>query len=213
MGLQAAFEQTLHHAEPLLLLENMIWQSLSAASQAARHPWHAGAFSTVTQSPPGPLVVNSRTVILRAVDPEFRTLDCHTDARSQKVADLNDHDSASWLFYDARSKIQLRLNGSATVINDQQTDQAWKATRLHSRSAYLSIHSPGQLCADQQPPDTDDRCGTMEQSERGRDHFRIVRFQALEMDWLYLRREGHLRARTRYAEPLAQQAKWRWVIP
>lgn len=210
MGLQDAFDQLLQNPGSLAGLDGLIWQGLSAGSRSSDHPWNLGAISTLAPgegSPPA-----SRIVVLRGADADSRTIDCHTDRRSQKfdhVTAWPDASPVSWLFYESSTKVQLRLTGTASTIESgDEWEAAWTSTSLRSRSAYVSIATPGSEVDSETPPDVSDRDVDSLESERGRAHFVIVRTQIQSIDWLYLRREGHIRASLRYDELGAVQATW-----
>lgn len=211
MGLHSVFESAVASEQPLQAIEHAIWQSLAAGGKSARHPWNHGVFSTVATQDGKVQSINSRTVILRASDSRKRFIDCHTDVRSQKILDIEQNESASWTFYDHKSKVQLRVCGTAKIINGQHADDAWAATSLRSRSAYLSIEPPGQIASLSDPPSTEDRFVSMQESERGRCNFRVVRLNITLFDWLYLRREGHLRAKFSYEAGAIEEQTW--LIP
>jgi hypothetical protein len=152
--------------------------------------------------------------VLRDADRPQRTIDCHTDVRSGKGGHLlasNGPAPVCWLFYEHRTKIQLRLRGTAEIIGGEEAETAWEATSLASRSAYVSLATPGSPHAGAEPPSTADREVSLEASERGRDHFRIVRTHVAEADWLYLRSGGHLRVALRYDAD--GQAEATWLVP
>lgn len=211
MALYSVFESAVESQDPLQRIEAAIWESLIVASASTRHPWNHGVFNTVELVQGVIEAVHSRTVILRSADPLTKTIDCHTDVRSQKVRDLENTPIASWTFYDSKSKIQLRVAGNASVIDDQSADEAWTATSLRSRASYLSIANPGDSFGSHEPPTTADRSVSQEESERGRVNFRVVRLKVHEIDWLYLRRNGHMRAKADYKS--ANSANLAWLIP
>ena len=211
MGLYSVFESAVESQNPLQRIEAAIWESLAAATSCSRHPWNHGAFNTVTMNQELVASVNSRTVILRAADQRLPAIDCHTDVRSQKVADLGSCTAASWIFYDSKSKIQLRISGRADVIDGAVADEAWKETALRSRGAYLSITSPGAVSESKASPSTSDRTVSKERSERGRINFRVVRLVVHRIDWLYLRRTGHLRVKVDYQA--TNSPKVAWLVP
>jgi len=214
MGLRSAFDLMLAGQQPLAQIDELIWQNLAAGARSNKHPWNEGCFSTVEHSDTGTVAPRTRTVILRRADRHLRTVDFHTDVRSAKIRQLDsgrEPAAACWLFYQSSTKIQLRLEGTAELINDQQADAAWQQTTLLSRSAYVSIQPPGVVGLERHPPDTSDRIVTAAESERGRDNFRIIRTTVRHVDWLYLRRGGHVRAHLDYQ--VSPHESCRWVVP
>ncbi len=212
MELQAAFDLLLSAESPLKDLDALIWQSLSAAATLPSHPWGNGCLTTMSTNESKVIQPRSRTVVVRDCNTAGRTIDCYTDVRSAKVAELDINGSAvCWLFYYPSTKMQLRLQGTAVVINDSEVDATWEATALQSRSSYLSIEPPGKLVASSRPPETGDRFVNHSESERGRENFRVIRTQIEEADWLYLRQGGHVRASLRYLN--AGEVDVAWTVP
>ena len=174
MGVRAAFDLALGSEDPLSEIDPLVWQNLAAGAASKRHPWNEGFFSTVLVDDAGLGRPRTRTVILRRVDRELRTIDFHTDVRSSKVGELK-CPHVCWLFYAADTKMQLRVEGTAELIDGAEADEAWARTPLGSRPAYLSIERPGLPVEASTPPDTSDRVVSASESERGRTNFRIVR--------------------------------------
>jgi hypothetical protein len=199
---------------PLSGLDSLIWQSLTAGAESSNHPWNLGFLSTIDGFSRDSVRPRTRTVVLRDANRQSLTIDCHTDVRSGKVRQLTAQSQpspVSWLFYEASTKIQLRLDGVAEVVNDDEADRAWQRTMLETRSSYLSIRTPGERSDGDQAPETDDRFVSQAASERGRANFRIVRMHVIHADWLFLRREGHLRAKIDY--DAEGKADVYWVVP
>ncbi|WP_372898033.1 pyridoxamine 5'-phosphate oxidase family protein [Stieleria sp.] len=214
MAISSAFDQLLQSDQPLAELDALIWKTLCGGAESSQHPWNLGAFSTI-DLPDGTIPhPKCRTVVLRHADPPRRAIDFYTDMRSDKIEQLNALGSpapVSWLFYDPASKIQLRLDGTAEVIDRDQADEAWRQTTPDSRASYLSVRPPGERVNNPQPPSTADRFVTREESERGRENFRIVRTTVRHADWLYLRRRGHVRSVIDYEAAGGIDAYW--VVP
>ncbi len=210
MGLRSAFDSLLASDNPLQEMDCLIWQSLAGGASSERHPWNEGSFSTIAVDPMGRACPRSRTVILRRADRTKLTVDLHTDLRSAKIDELR-NPNVCWLFYASATKIQLRLEGSASLIVGDEADDAWAETSTRSRAAYVSREPPGRAAAGPHPPDTSDRSVSSAESERGRPNFAIVRTVVRSADWLYLKREGHVRARLLYQE--SGQCDCQWVVP
>lgn len=210
MGLRSAFDLLLASKDPLSGMDALVWQSLSGGACSKKHPWNEGTFSTIAMNGTSLTRPKSRTVILRKADRSTLSIDFHTDIRSAKTKQL-DNENVCWLFYASATKIQLRLEGAAALIDGEEADFAWAQTSIRSRSAYLSLASPGTVVTDQHPPDTSDRSVSLSESERGRTNFRIVRTKITSADWLYLRREGHVRAQLIYKD--AGVCDGHWLVP
>lgn len=126
---------TLEQETSLDALLASIWKSLENGARSRHHPFHTGVIATVSDDAP-----QARTVVLRKVMAETRTLIFHTDQRSQKISELTKNPNISWLFYDTTERVQLRLSGVANLHHtDTLADIQWQNTKLTSRRCYLSI--------------------------------------------------------------------------
>ena len=74
-------------------------------------------------------VFDGRTVVLRGFDEKNKILRFHTDIRSKKIKILRVNPFGSFLFYDKKEKIQLRILGN-TKINHQNSiaQKGWEKT-------------------------------------------------------------------------------------
>ena len=152
MGLQTAFDLLLSSEKPLDGIDALIWQSLEGGAAVNKHPWSIGCVMTIKKTDDDSLCPSGRTVVLRRCDAVARTVDFYTDVRSAKVEEIELSEGAlCWLFYEPSTRIQLRLQGNATVVNDHRADVAWEAVTLQSRSEYLSADPPGKQVWSQQP--------------------------------------------------------------
>jgi pyridoxamine 5'-phosphate oxidase len=134
-----------------------------------------------------------RTVILRGCEPQNWALRFHTDLRSKKIAELRADPRVSLQFYDPEQKIQIRLEGKATVhADDAVADAAWAGSRVFSRQCYGIMPGPGTTILDagdyHWPQQTD------EATAGGRANFCAVSVSATNFEWLYLASGGHRRA-------------------
>jgi pyridoxamine 5'-phosphate oxidase len=147
-----------------------------------------------------------RTVILRGCIPANWSLRFHTDTRSAKIDELSNDPRISLQFYDPAKKIQIRLDGKASVHHEGElADTAWRETRTFSRQCYGIMPGPGTLIKagdDYFLPET-----TEEATATGRKNFCAVVFEASSFEWLYLASTGHRRASYKKT-PDGYQAKW-----
>jgi hypothetical protein len=135
-----------------------------------------------------------RTVVLRGVDATARRLRAHTDARSPKIDQLTADPRAEICAYDAGAKIQIRARGRIAIHGaDSVAQDAWDGSAPGSRLCYRAAHAPG---APLSAPQDGDPTEAMRQAdaEAGRDQFRALMLQVVEMEWLYLAARGHRRA-------------------
>jgi hypothetical protein len=184
---------TLEQETSLDALLASIWKSLENGARSRLHPFHTGVIATVSDDAP-----QARTVVLRKVMAETRTLIFHTDQRSQKISELTKNPNISWLFYDTTERVQLRLSGVANLHHtDTLADIQWQNTKLTSRRCYLSIPPLTRLekAGSGLPESLLKRNPTLEESEAGRENFTVVETHIHTIDWLWLNSSGHQRAK------------------
>ena len=98
------------------------WDIVEAGVTNRKSPAHTPTVGTVDEDGTPQL----RIMILRAVLRDSRTLRFHTDARSDKIAQLQQGAAASVLVYDAAAKAQIRLSGRAQIAaQGNVADTAW----------------------------------------------------------------------------------------
>lgn len=154
-----------------------------------------------------------RIVVLREVDQEKRLLTLFTDARSEKVNELQSNPLLSWLFWDERKKVQIRMIGEAVL--EQGTDRCriyWARLPVQGRASYAMLTAPGTPKEqDTVPlPDFWKSDIDLEKTEYAFDHFMVITCRIFKVDLLHLHHEGHQRAQFEY-----QDDHWqgRWVTP
>lgn len=188
-------------------LEKDCWLRLVNGAIKSREPFHTPCVATIDSGE-----VNMRTVVLRKALPILRELRFHTDTRSNKWKELAINNSISALFYDASSRIQLRIKGKAEFhFNNDITDEAWQKTALSSRRCYLINESPSSFSAIPTSGLTEkieQEIFTLEESEVGKQHFGIVAIQVQSIEWLWLHHAGHRRAFFDYVNDCNS-----WMIP
>jgi pyridoxamine 5'-phosphate oxidase len=150
-----------------------------------------------------------RTIILRGCEPRSWSLRFHTDVRSTKVAELRNDPRVSLQVYDPHAKIQLRLEGLASVHHQGEVaEAAWRETRAFSRQCYCIQPGPGTVI------ETGDNYvlpeATDEATSGGRDYFCAIVIAVTSLEWLYLASAGHRRALFRkQSEGVTSQ----WLAP
>lgn len=163
------------------------WRLLARGASDRRSPFHTMQVGTVR--PDGSPAV--RTVVLRGVDMDRRTLRFHTDRRASKLDDIAAQPRVALHFYDPGRRLQLRIDGVATIHADGPTHAtAWAATRPMGRVCYRTPVGPGAPLPHGPVvaiPDAAD-------ADHGRDVFTVVTVEARTLDWLFLHAAGHRRA-------------------
>ena len=94
----------------LNLIFNEIWGFLSEGSEISKSDFHLAALCTLSDKIP-----RVRTVVLRRVIKEDYTLIIHTDRRSAKFEEIKLSPTVSILFYSKENKVQIRLEGIASL--------------------------------------------------------------------------------------------------
>jgi hypothetical protein len=184
------------------------WRGLVEAVTNGRHEWHLPVIASigVDGSP------EARTVVLRSVDPETRTLTFNTDRRSPKIREIEASGRLAWAFYERSSKTQVRLSGITTVhATDDVADAGWARTTLSSRRCYLAPHAPSGILDDWHPNLPDGLHASRPDaamSEAGRENFALVRTRVDRLERLELHHDGHLRAVWRWDDEDGVEARW-----
>ena len=162
-----------------------LWRQLARASADRRHPWRVVAFCT--QGADGP---QARSVILRRVLTDERTLVFYTDARSGKVAELMVCPRVALLMWDPGHRQQLRVDGLAALeCNTAAVEQHWAGVPEAARRDYASAAAPGAVVSGHMP------AGDPLDRATARRHFSVVTVQVQSLDFLQLDRDAHHRGR------------------
>lgn len=196
-------------------LLNSIWADLENAVADSKNPFRTPALGSVNAANEPSL----RTVVLRAVDPKNRTLTCYADFRSTKIEQLQNKATASYLFYDAERKIQLRATGPVTIHHlDEIAKEQWQQTNTANRLAYLTLQAPG---TPQNMPDSGlqaelvGRLPTETESEEGWPNFAVILCTIRDFDWVLLSSKGNRRAAFHWDETKRDEIKLEaaWLVP
>lgn len=164
----------------LTALEAELWATLGTAVHTRGHPWRTATLATVT--PAGE--PDARTVVLREADPAARLLCFYTDARSPKVAQMQQQPLGLLVLWSAELGWQLRLQVQLTVeTSGLAVSSRWARLQMTPAAQdYLSPLPPGSPLTTPAP------------ASRTRVHFAVVEARVLHMDWLDLAAAGHRRA-------------------
>ena len=164
-----------------------LWRLLAEGAAQGRSGFHLPVLATLGAEGP-----RLRTVVLRAADAESGTLRFHCDRRSDKAAEIRVNPACALAAYDAESKIQIRIEGRATLhVDDAVADAAWAGSRAMSRVCYGADPAPGTALPAGGAYTLPDENAA---ASLGRPHFAAVRVRAARLDFLYLDRRGHRRA-------------------
>jgi pyridoxine/pyridoxamine 5'-phosphate oxidase len=196
---QAPFIEWLNnYEENIHLLEADIWERLSAAVKSSKHPFHLPAIATINEKG----LPSLRTVVLRNAVATKKSIYFHTDVRSAKWQGLQTNKAVAALFYDAATRLQLRIEGEAIHhYQDAYCEHAWHNIGVSSRRCYLATQAPSSIMhfpGSGLPDEMNYRNPTWEESAPGYNNFGVVEIKVQQIDWLWLNSKGHRRAIFQY---------------
>lgn len=174
----------------LSTLADSIWRELELANTGRQHPWRTPVLASIDTNG----LPQARTVVLRKVCGDTKTLQFFTDSRSPKVAQLRASDQIQLVFWSAALNWQLRVSAQARIeTSGAEVDTAWQGIKLSpARQDYLSPFAPGDALP---------MAATMALTESP--NLAIITAEVTHMDWLSLSPEGHQRA-----EISAKAVRW-----
>ena len=186
-----------------------IWNILSSGLEDRNSSLHLPIFICGKDK-----IFDGRTVVLRGINKEKKNLWFHTDIRSKKIKILKINSNVSFLFYDKKEKIQLRIFGISKInYQNNISKESWEKTIHMSRQCYLGEKIPG---TDTPSPtsglsdEIDNFKYSIEKSEVGYKNFCVVETFITSIEWLYLAAKGHRRA---LFELKNESFKKKWIIP
>ena len=165
----------------LTALRHDVLLDLRTAPRKRKSPWRTPVIATIDESGQP----TTRVVVLREATNEF--LEFHTDVRSRKWSDLSTRTAMSCNFWDKGKQVQLRVTGSGRLHHgDAIAQDRWSRLSESQRRTYGVIPGPGTSIN-----------GALDYkyTALGEDQFAVIRCTIERMDWLYLARTGHQRAR------------------
>lgn len=172
---------------------------LAEGVRSRKSAWRCLAVATVGRDQHPEL----RNLVLRGYDRADRKLRFHTDVRSRKWAQLEQHSPVSILGYDPVRQLQIRLRGAASLHHgDAIAQAAWEKSHIMSRACYTAAHAPGTQV--DTPP------AAPVYGENGVDHFGVLIAEYAEMEVLKLSSGGHRRARFFWTGETFQDT---WLAP
>ena len=166
------------------------------AAAGARHPFRYVTLATVDKSN----WPHQRTVVLRdfANGSEFSVF---TDCRSEKVDQINQNESVSLLFYHDEKKLQLRVLGTARILQKgEEVDRIWRDSISKNPEPYTSVIPPGTTIENPEKAYRWDLEGTP--------NFCILKIRAASMEFLQLDGAKHIRGGKKMIQGENDTAYW-----
>ena len=191
---------------------------LKSAVKDRHHPYHTPVFSNISNDNKS----NSRVIVLRNFDEKEFIMNFHSDFRSPKIKDLQKNKQSSFLFYDAKKKIQLRIRTNSKINHENNiTKNAWEKTSLSSRKCYLAMYAPSSITSkldDGIPSHLKGIDPGIEESEYGYQNFVVIQNKILDIDWLHLSSSGHKRLLIKIKKEMSanrwvNKLHYNWIIP
>ena len=197
------------HENTKIIFKDIIKLLLKAVKNR-KNPYHTPVFSSIAKNN----ITESRVVVLRKFEDKNLILNFHTDFRSPKITNLKKNFNTSFLFYDQKIKIQLRIKTQSTINNQNSiSKEAWDLTKLSSRKCYLTKKNPSSYTTIPEDGISSHLIGidpTKDETEIGYKNFTVVENKILNIDWLYLKSSGHRRLNISFNN---NKPHFDWVIP
>lgn len=177
--------------ESLPEIEAALWHELHGAVRDKAHAWRTPVLATADGDG-----ADARTVVLREVEAEARTLLIFTDSRSAKAQQVAAQPQGMLVMWSPALGWQLRLRVALTLETE--------GLRVSSRWARLKLTPAAQDYLSPLPPGS--ALGSPAPERHSREHFAVLAARVQSVDWLELRAQGHRRARF-------DAAGARWLVP
>jgi len=120
---------------------NEIKAELREGISNTNHPFKFGVLGTVDAANAPKL----RTVVLRNVSNEL-TFSFYTDERSNKINHIQQNNKVSLLFYHPKKLLQLKIEGTAVIKNEEKSKQkTWAVLHPNAKKDYTTHLAPGSF--------------------------------------------------------------------
>ena len=182
-----------------------IWSELKEGAAKRKHPFHLCFFSSISFQNSG---ADSRIIILRDVNVNDLLLRSNCDTRSNKAEDIRKNPNTTLLFYDQVKKIQIRIKAESEIVDNLSViEPIWSASQEISKRCYYAPQPPSSTLDEpfsNQLLDLDDQ-------KLGINVFGLIVSRALEIDYLSLNYDGHIRCH--YILKNNELISGSWVAP
>ena len=187
------------------IILDQIWEELTASLEVGGHPFHIFSISTIANNKP-----DARNVVLRNIDRSNRSITFHTDARSNKISQIESDNNVCALFYDQSKKIQIRAYGTISLETDELLiKNKWSKSKKMSKLCYLNKFAPGEKLNNSKDYLYDD--DDLKDIEIGIKNFSVINIKINKIDWLNLSHKGHERIIINFITE--DKIKFEWIAP
>ena len=182
------------HYNNIYNIYESIWHLLELGKKDRNSDFHQAYLATHNDNYP-----SIRTVVLRYVNSKEKLISFHTDFRSAKIKEISKNNKVSLLFYDHNQKIQIKCSGFAMINNkNDNSHQSWLQTQSFSKKCYIVEEAPGSVS--ENPTSGYKKEHEIDLPDEqilnsGYENFTLVNMEISEIEWLYLHRHGHRRAK------------------
>ncbi|ABI90810.1 pyridoxamine 5'-phosphate oxidase family protein [Burkholderia ambifaria AMMD] len=177
-------------SESLTQTYDRLWSCLESGVGAQRSPFTMVQAATLGLDG-APKV---RTIVLRQVSRADRLLAFHTNAWSEKVAELRRDPRIAVVANDLDALVQIRAEGVASICDDEAQRRAiWQSSRPHTLLLYRAPLRPGTPIESPEEAHVTPSPGEAP-ADDGYRNFCLVHVTVTRVDWLELARAGHRRA-------------------
>ena len=132
----------------------------------------------------------------------------HTDLRSKKIVHLQKNFKSFLLFYNQKSKLQIRIKCDSQLLSDEESKKdTWDKSQEISRRCYYVPKAPSSVI--DKPILNDDL--DVEDKNLGYKVFSIIEAKVVELDILELNYSGHVRVKMEVQN--GDLISSRWIMP
>ncbi len=129
-------------------------------------------------------IPQQRTMVFRELS-ETLELFVYTDQRSSKIKQLHSNKHISLLFYEPKSRIQIKINGIAEILSEKMTKKRWDMISDKGINDYCTTIAPGSTIKDP----------TVVSYNYEQPYFSVVKITTETIEYLRLDHPNHIRAK------------------
>ncbi len=145
------------------------------------HPFKLATLATVGLDK----MARLRTVVVRQLSDDLN-ITFYTDKRSKKVTHIIENNKVSMLFYHPEKRIQLKMEGIATIIKNLEIlEKHWAKISENAKKDYTTDKAPGSSIKQ------NDKVEYLNDTH----HFCLINIELRKIEYLKLNTDQHTRIR------------------